>query len=139
MSIIQNIENFNVQILDYGTALHKVFMYDNQSAGAINFEEGIHWILPKTEHYEALFLSLPCEIFCFKPVFGTCLYAFSHSVSLHTYEQTQKGLHLDLIVAFLCLLVCMCGAPQLSLRYLDETTGTSAKTQVEFKLGLASW
>ena len=47
-----------------------------------------------------LSLSLPCEIFCFKPVFGACLYAVSHSGSLHTCKQTQKRVHLDLIVAF---------------------------------------
>ena len=35
-----------------------------------------------------LSLSLPCEIFCLKLVFGACLYAVSHSGSLHTYEQT---------------------------------------------------
>ena len=64
-------------------------------------------ILPKTEHYEAFSLSIPCEIFCFKPVFGACSHAVSHSGLLHSYEQTQKKVHLDLIVAFLCLLVCM--------------------------------
>ena len=35
--------------------------------------------------------SLPCEIFCLKPVFGACLYAVSHSRSLHTYWETQKS------------------------------------------------
>ena len=59
----------------------------------------------KTEHYEALSLSLPCEIFCFKCVFGACLYVVSHSGSLHSYKQTQKRVHLDLILAFPCLLI----------------------------------
>ena len=77
------------------------------STGATIFEGGIHWILPKTEHYEAFSLSLPYEIFCLKPFFGACSYAVSHSRSLHTYGQTQKRVSLDLIVAFLCLLICM--------------------------------
>ena len=47
-----------------------------------------------------LSLSLPCEIFCLKPVFGAYSYAVSHSGSLHTYKQTQKRVHLDLVVAY---------------------------------------
>ena len=43
-----------------------------------------------------LSFSLPCEIFCFKPVFGACLYAVFHSRSLHSYMQTQKKVDLDL-------------------------------------------
>ena len=46
MSIIQNIENFNAQILAYDIGLCKDFMYDNQSAGATIFEGRIYWILP---------------------------------------------------------------------------------------------
>ena len=58
-----------------------------------------------TEYYEAL--SLPCEIFCFKPGFGACSYTVFHSGLLHSYEQTHKKVHLVLIVAFQCLLICM--------------------------------
>ena len=67
-------------------------------------------ILPKTEHYEAFFLSLPCEIFSFKSVFGDCSHAVSHSGSLHTYGQTQKKIHLDLILAMTItnVLILMC-------------------------------
>ena len=57
MSIMQNIENFDAQILAYSTALHKDIMYDNQSAGATIFEGIIHQIPSKTEHYEAPSLS----------------------------------------------------------------------------------
>ena len=46
----------------------------------------------------SLSLSLPCKIFCWKPFLGACLYAGSHSRSLDTYEQTQKRVHLYLIV-----------------------------------------
>ena len=62
---------------------------------------------PKMLNIMKLFFSLPSEIFCMKPFFGACLYAVSHSGSLHTYKQTQKKVHLDLIVAFQCLLICM--------------------------------
>ena len=37
----------------------------------------------KTEHYQTL--SFPCEIFCFKPVFGACSYAVSHSGFIYVY------------------------------------------------------
>ena len=50
-----------------------------------------------------LFFS-PSEIFSPKPVLGACSYAVSNSGS-HTYEQTQRNVHLVLIVAFQCLLV----------------------------------
>ena len=40
------------------------------------FSGEIH-ISSKTEHYQVLFFSFPCKIFCFKPVFGACSYAVS--------------------------------------------------------------
>ena len=54
-----------------------------------------------------LLFSFPSEIFSLKPVFAACSYAVSNSGSLHTYEQTQRKVHLVIIVAFQCLLVCM--------------------------------
>ena len=43
-----------------------------------------------------LSFSIPSEIFCMKPVFGTFLWAATHSGSLHSYEQTIIKLQLDL-------------------------------------------
>ena len=54
-----------------------------------------------------LLFSFPSEILSLKPVFGACSYADSNSGSLNTYKQTQRKVHLDLIVALQCLLVCM--------------------------------
>ena len=69
MSIIQNIENFSTQttILCLGPSGPKYQFLQGESIG---FSQ-------KTEHYVALSLSFPCEIFCFKPVFGACSYTFS--------------------------------------------------------------
>ena len=77
------------------------------SAGAMQFLKGEFMDSEKTEHNEVLSLSLPCEIFCFKPVFGDCSHSVSHAGSLHSHDQTKKKVHLDLIIAFQCLLVCM--------------------------------
>ena len=47
-----------------------------------------------------LSFSLPSEILCIISVFGACSHAVSHSGSLRSYKQTQKKVHLVLIVAF---------------------------------------
>ena len=52
-----------------------------------------------------LLFSFPSEIFSLKPVFGASTYAVFNSGSLHSYEQTQRKVHLVLIVTFQCLLI----------------------------------
>ena len=57
-------------------------------------------ILPKTKHYAAFSLSLfLVKYSVLNLFFGACSHAVSHSGSLHSYKQTQKNVHLDLIVA----------------------------------------
>ena len=105
---MQNIDNFNAQ-LAYSIALHKA-VYDRPCAGVHAVFVEVKQFTSKTEHYKALslFLSLfLVKYFCFKPVFGACLYAVFHSGSLHLYKQTQKKVHLVLIVPF-SVSACMC-------------------------------
>ena len=65
-------------------------------------------LIPYKLNIMKLLFSFPTgELFSLKPVFGACLYAVSNSGSLHTYKQTQRKVHLVLIVALQCLLLCM--------------------------------
>ena len=59
-------------------------MYDKPWPGDHAISVEVKQFTSKTEHYVRPFsLSLPCEIFCFKPVFGACSYAVSNLMSLH--------------------------------------------------------
>ena len=73
MSIIQNIENFSTQTASpcLGPSDPKYQFLQGES---IEFSQKLNIIK----------LSFPCEIFCFRPVFSTCLYAFSQ-FCLHIY------------------------------------------------------
>ena len=60
-------------------------------------------------------------MFCIKPVVVASSHAGSNSGPLHTYEQREKKVHSDLIVAFLSMLICVCTVPELENANEQET------------------
>ena len=48
----------------------------------------------RTEHYQALSLSFPCEIFFFKPVFGGCSYAVSKFNAITIIRADKEKFHI---------------------------------------------
>ena len=48
----------------------------------------------KTEHYQALSLFFPCEIFSFKPVFGACSCSFQFNAITFIWADNEK-LHIS--------------------------------------------
>ena len=90
MSIIQNIENFNAQLAN-GIALCKA-MYDRPWAGVHAIFVEVKQFTSKTEHYEALSLSL----FLVKYSVQTCLWcllvcSFPFWIITFIHTDTEKG------------------------------------------------
>ena len=111
MSIIQNIEKF--QCSDSNNV-----PWNLTSRARISFRE---MDFLKTEHYQALSLSLPCEIFFFKRVFWS-LFVCSFQFNAITFIRADKEkFHIPYHTA---LLVNYCGAGNLYVG--DMLTRTNA-------------